>query len=117
MTQHSIEIPTEEDLDSKEAPVEPILKPLDFLAMIGDCEEIDIQKFRNSLGPEGKIVFDMMNETRQHLMSALDRLSKKQINDLQKSVTYMVGLHDLNNLLFIFHILREVDEDKCIKSL
>lgn len=88
------------------------LDTLVLLEMINDCQEQDIEKFKESLPDISKQDFEIMTDIKKLLLTALSRFDEAKIRSIKElSGNFLVGFHDINNLLFLLEILRNPSLD------
>lgn len=78
-----------------------------LLQMVEECTDDDIERFKASLPDVSKNDFEIMSEIRKMLLATLSKLDDEKIKKLRNfSGAFLVGFHDINNLLFLIEILR-----------
>ncbi|MCC7433036.1 hypothetical protein IT412_05965 [Candidatus Peregrinibacteria bacterium] len=82
---------------------------MDFIIMVDDCNEEDEKKLRETLDDSSKEVFDQLTDIRRRIITTFSKLDKNQLEAVKRlsKGNYLVGLHDLNNLLSVFILISE----------
>lgn len=93
---------------------------LNLIIKLGECTEEDMKEFRETLPDFGKSIFDRLDEAKKMSLVVLGKMSKEEL-DAHKNLLkdyggdYLVGIHNLNNVLFILEQCR-IDIDKVLED-
>ncbi|MCC7432584.1 hypothetical protein IT412_03605 [Candidatus Peregrinibacteria bacterium] len=83
------------------------MNTMSLLKMVDDCTTTDIEVFKASLPDDSRVSFEKMSEVRKLLLATLSKLDEEKMEKLRAlSGLFLVGLHDVNNLLFVLQLLR-----------
>lgn len=84
----------------------------ELLELLDQVTPEDIIGYRLGLSVEAKAIFDEIEERRKLIVVALNKLTPEAIEDLRREMKgrYLVGFHDLNNVLIVLTSIKEINE-------